>query len=317
MLILLIGDCHITGKIPAARLDNLVEVQFKKWEEIVSIANYYDCPIISTGDIFNTAIIANSILSIFGNILSELKHPLFFVWGNHDLLYHSIDMIDRTSLGMLKFNNPKIRHISEFNAIYNINWNYTDWNQPTFNQDKSNFLLTHQAIINSKMVGGVNSWILKDKEFARNIEIEKELQKYELIICGHWHKKYRFTYKNTTVINPGPLTRRTIEDLDEPTIQLINLENKLKRVIKLKSVKPTEEVISNNHLEFGIHKVKTDVPFIKEFVDALKSKSSKLSSKTNFLNNLMLILDSHTLPKKLEDILRELVSELMLKKGGQ
>jgi UDP-2,3-diacylglucosamine pyrophosphatase LpxH len=156
------------------------------------------------------------------------------------------------------------------------------------------------------MIGGKNSWISKDKEFARNIEIDKELQKYKLIICGHWHKKYQIKYKETTVINPGPITRLTVEDTDEPTIQLINLKTKIKKTVRLESVMPTENVISDKHLEYNIHKTKTDVPFIKEFIDTLRNNQIKLSS--SFLNNLMEVLDSHELDKKVEEVLRELIS---------
>jgi predicted phosphodiesterase len=313
MLILLCGDAHITGRSPIARSDDLVIVQFEKWKEIVSIANKYNCPIVSTGDIFNTAIIANSILSKFGDILEKLNTFLFFVWGNHDLLYHNLEMLERTSLGMLKFNNPKIKHISEFKNIYNIDWGYIDWNQPIINESKSKFLLTHQAIVTTKMIGGKNSWISKDTEFARNIETDKELQKYNLIICGHWHKKYTIKYKETTVINPGPITRLTVEDLEEPTIQLINLKTKLRRTIHLESVMPTESVISNKHLEYDIHKTKSDVPFIKEFIETLKNNQIKLSS--SFLNNLMAVLDSHELDKKVENLLRELIIKIIEKKA--
>ena len=308
MLVLIIGDGHLTGKNPIARLDDLVEVQFDKWNEIISISNEYDCPIISVGDIFNVPIIANSILTKFGEVLSKLKNPLYFVWGNHDLMYHSIEVFDRTSLGMLWFNNSKIKHISEFYNDYGVQWDSCDWDQEIDNNG-SEILLIHQAIINPKSVGGKNSWILKDKEFARSIE-EKYLQKYELIICGHWHKRYRFKYNNTLVINPGPIVRRTVEDTELPTIQLINLKTKLNKIIKLESVKPTEDVITSEHLEENIHKIKSD---ILEFVNALRNKKLKYTS--SFLDNLMLLLDTHELDKSIEKIIRELIIIILEKKG--
>ena len=43
MLGLIVGDTHFTGKNPIARLDDLVELQFDKWDEIISIANTYAC----------------------------------------------------------------------------------------------------------------------------------------------------------------------------------------------------------------------------------------------------------------------------------
>ena len=311
MLVLTIGDSHLTGKNPIARIDDLVEVQFEKWEEIVTIANKYNCPIISVGDILNVPVIANSILTKFGNIINKLKHGLYFVWGNHDLMYHSIDMFDRTSLGMLWYNNSKIRHISEFYYDYGIKWDYCDWNQEISNNE-AKLLLIHKAVIDPKMVGGDNSWILKDKEFADNIKDNKSLQQYDLIICGHWHKKYRFKYKNTQIINPGPIVRRTINDTDLPVIQLIDLETKLHKVIKLKSVKPTIEVISDKHIEENAYQVKVD---ILEFINALKNKKLKYTS--SFMDNLMVLLDSHELDKDIEQVLRMLIVTIMEKRKNK
>ena len=308
MLILNVGDGHITGQNPIARIDNLVVVQFDKWIEIVTIANKFDCPIVCTGDIFNVPILANSLLVIFGDIINNLKHPLYFVWGNHDVLYHSVEMYKRTSLGVMVHNNDKIRHISEFEKDYGIAWDYCDWNEP-IKTTGSKLLLIHQAIVNTKMIGGKNSWIADDLEFSRNVT-DPELINYELIVCGHWHKRYRFKHKNITVVNPGPVLRRTIEDTDEPTVQLINLDTKLRRIIKLKSVKPTELVISNQHLEENVHKIKAD---IVEFVKALKNK--RIKYKSSFLDNLIMLLDNHEIDKPIENLLRELIVNLIEVKG--
>lgn len=309
MLIIGIGDSHITGKSPVARLDNLVEVQFIKWKEVVQIANNYNCPVISTGDIFNVPVIANSILTQFGTILEDLRQPLYFVWGNHDLMYHSMDMYDRTSLGMLWHNNTKIRHISEFYKDYNIMWDYIDWGQPLV-KGNLQLLLSHQAIIHHRMIGGKNSWILKDPEFARLMD--KELEQYSIIICGHWHRRYNFKHKNTLIFNPGPLTRRTIEDKEEPQIQLINLETRLSKQIKLKSVKPTELVITDKHIEDKVHKSIND---ITDFINNLKSKKLKYTS--SFIDNLMDLLDAHELESSVEKVLRSLIAKLIEQKGTQ
>lgn len=312
MLILNVGDPHITGKNPRCRMDDLVVVQFDKLIEVVELANKFNCPIVCPGDILNVPILANTLLTTFGEIVSKLRHPLYFTFGNHDLMYHSLDIYTRTSLGVLWHNNPKIKHISEFYDDYGVDWDYSDWGQGITTSFKSKILLIHQAVVNYKMIGGKSSWIKDDKEFARIIEDDEELQQYDLIICGHWHKRYRFTYKNTTVINAGPLTRRTVEDKDVPTVQLINLDTKLRRVIKLKKALPTEMVVSDKHLEENIHQVKAD---IIEFINALKRKERKYNS--SFLDNLMMLLDLHELTKPIEEVLRRKVADLIESKGGK
>lgn len=310
MLILHIGDGHLTGKNPIARIDDLVETQFLKWNEIVSIANHFNCPIITPGDILNVPIIANSILTRFGEIIQRLQHPIFFAWGNHDLMYHSLDMWNRTSLGVLWSNSTKVKHISEFHGDYGIAWDYIDWNQDLVSQN-SKFLLTHKAVVYTKQIGK-NSWILDDPEFAFNFDDDKFLQNYELIICGHWHRQYQFRRNNTTIINGGTFVRRTVEEKDFPAVNLINLDNKLRRRIKLKCAKPIDQIISKKHLEEKLHVVQQD---IKQFVESLRNTTVKDSAK--FMDNLMNLLDIHELDPAIEKLLREFVAKVMEKKGGK
>ena len=93
---LLAGDIHLAGRNPPNRTDDVVtNLQFEKVEEIVDIANQMDVPIICTGDIFHTPIVSNQILSRFGRIIGELKREFYFVVGNHDMMYHNMEKIDK------------------------------------------------------------------------------------------------------------------------------------------------------------------------------------------------------------------------------
>lgn len=309
MLILNINDTHITGKNPICRIDNLPDTQWNKWEEVVSIANKYNVPIVSAGDIFNVPLIANSILTKLGEILDKLINPFYFVFGNHDLMYHSFDMIDRVSLGVLWANNQKVKHISEFESDYGISWDFCDWNQE-LTETGSKYLLIHQAVVNNELIGGKTSWIKGDKEFSRNIEDDKSLQKYELILCGHWHNQYVINYGKTKIINSGPLIRRTIDEKRIPTIQLINIETKLlfTQRLSLQSTKPSEEVISDKHINIKIQNIESS---ILDFVNNLQSKDLKDHSFSSLLDIIMEILDNHELDNQMEIFLREIISRVI------
>jgi DNA repair exonuclease SbcCD nuclease subunit len=307
MLILNMSDSHLTGKNPMARVDDLTIVQWEKWKEVISIANDYDIPIVSGGDIFNVPVIANSILTRFGEILDQLNNPLYFVIGNHDLMYHNLEMLERTSIGVLWANNNKVRHISEFENDYGIKWDYCDWNQP-ITEVGGQFLLIHQAIVQEKLIGK-NSWILDDKEFSMTIENNEFLHKYKMILCGHWHHQYTFTYKDTKVVNSGPLVRRTVDDTRMPTINLINLDTRFVERIPLKTAKPTEVVLSNKHLDSKINIVKES---IVQFVQQLEQKGAFGSKQTTtFMEGLISVLDSHELDKPVETFLRDVIAKVM------
>jgi DNA repair exonuclease SbcCD nuclease subunit len=311
MLVLICGDTHLTGKNPIARLDDIVEVQFEKLEEIVMLSNKYDVPIIHTGDIFNVSIIANSILTQIGSILENLNNPLYFVWGNHDLLYHSLDLWDRTSLGIMWANSNKIKHISDFYTDYKEHWAWNDWGSEHGIQwygTRPNILLTHKAVVTERKMGK-NSWILEDEDFCMNIDKDPNLKSYKLIICGHWHKPYIFKHKNTLVINPGPVLRRTVEEWLMPSVILLNTDTLLYKRIYLKA-KPPEKVLSRKHIE---QRVESYTEGVMKFIEQLEYIKVEGKKKALFLESLFELLDSHQLPKNVEKILRNIIATLIEK----
>ena len=310
MLNLIVGDTHFTGKNPIARLDDIVEVQFNKLEEIVMLSNKYDAPIIHTGDIFNVSIIANSILTKIGSILEKLKHPLYFVWGNHDLMYHSLGLWERTSLGVLWKNSDKVKHISE---IY-PGWAWLDWDSEIgiqwMGEPIQKILLTHKAVVSEQKMGK-GSWVLKDKDFCINIDdndLGINLTKYyKLIICGHWHKPYIFHHKGTKVINPGPVIRHTVDEWLKPSVVLINTNTLIHKRIYLNTPDP-EQVLSKTHIEQKFESVTDNV---LKFIDSLKNK--KFSHKKSLLKTIMHNLNIHELPIKVEKLIRETIADLIEK----
>lgn len=309
MEILVVGDSHLSGRNPIARKDDLIELQFEKWEYIIDIANEYDVPIVHTGDIFNVAIIANTLLTRFGEILSNLHNPLYFVWGNHDLKYHSMDMWDRTSLGVLWKNNDKVRHISEFWQDYKIWWAWLDWGSDRIKWlgNPPDLLLSHKAIISGKKLKRGGSWILDDTEFCSNIDTDPYLKRYRLILCGHWHKRYIFKHKETRVINPGPVTRRTVEEWIIPSVTLLNLDTLIHKEFVVSDLDP-EQVLSRTHIE---QKIESMTDNVLKFVDSLKNK--KFKHKKSFLKTLVYNLDRHELPNKVETLIRTTIANLIEK----
>jgi len=41
-------------------------------------------------------------LTFVNYLISKIQKPIYGVYGNHDLLYHSIDTIDKTAVGTLE-----------------------------------------------------------------------------------------------------------------------------------------------------------------------------------------------------------------------
>ena len=92
----------------------------------------------------------------------------------------------------------------------------------------------------------------------------------------------------------------------EIKIQLINLNTRINKKIKLKSALPTDQVISKEHLDAAMNRVKVD---IIDFVNALKNKNIIYTS--SFMDNIMSLLDTHELNRKHEEMLRDIIAVVM------
>jgi len=310
MLVLIVGDTHFSGKNPVGRLDDIVDAQYNKLIQIVELSNKYNAPILHTGDVFNVSILSNRILTRIGKILNRLKHPLYFVWGNHDLMYHSLDLWDRTSLGVLWKTCNKVQHISGFQSRYKtLRWAWYDWESDNGIQwygDRPDLLLTHKAVVSEKKMGK-NSWVVKDTDFCMDIDNNLELRGYRLIICGHWHKPYTIKYKDQLVINPGPVLRRSVEEWLMPSVVLLNTDTLFRKRLYLEA-EPPDKVLSRKHIE---QKVESYTEGVRRFIEKLQDK--KIVNKATFLENPMTLLESDQLPKNVQKTIRNTLAILIEK----
>jgi predicted phosphodiesterase len=256
---------------------------------------------VSVGDVFNHAVVSNTIVNTLGECLLRLSNKFYFVWGNHDLEYHLIKTWKKTSLGVLLQNNPVVQHISQFKNDYGYPIDYQDWNTP-IKDNNSDILLSHKAIVNHSLIPK-NSALYSDATFSTQVE-SPELKKYKLIICGHWHKRYFFRHNDITVINPGPVMRQTVIDNCIPEVVLVDTDTTLFKRITLKCAKPFEEVISTVHLDKAQAIEKTAF----DFLNVLSAKQGKSKSFVNVVTDL---LNSNKLKPELNLLLRDVVETAM------
>jgi hypothetical protein len=230
-------------------------------------------------------------------------------------MYHTLELWDRTSLGVLWKSCNKVEHISGFQSRYkDVRWAWYDWDDDIqWNTcDKPDLLLTHKAVVSEKRMGK-GSWVVKDEDFCMNIDDyylksdTNSLEGYRLIVCGHWHKPYMFKHKDAMIINPGPVLRRTVEEWLMPSVILLNTDTLLYKRLYLEA-EPPNKVLSRKHIE---QRIDSYTEGVMKFVNKLKDK--KVSGKKKFLENLFEMLDSHELPKEVETLLRNTIVNLIEK----
>ena len=314
---LIVGDIHLAGRNPPNRIDDVVtDLQFEKVEEIVDIANQMDVPIICTGDSFHTPTVSNKLLSRLGRIINQLKREFYFVFGNHDLQYHSMEKIDNTSIGVVLSNNCKIRHISEFHKYYGSQnrWAYIDYGAAfTHNYldaefAKSNFMLSHKAIVNDSLVN-TESWIADDINFCQAAADFEGM--FKLIVCGHWHKPYIYKHKQTLVINPGPVIRRQITEREIPRVILIDLVTIKYEEFFLANAKPSDEVLREGTIKEELKPIEDR---ILSFINSIKAKK-QIKHGMKFGDSLRELLKSDAVDPEIKAEINDIMATISEKEG--
>jgi DNA repair exonuclease SbcCD nuclease subunit len=298
MKILAVGDFHICGKNPVCRLDNLVEVQFTKLSEIISLANDLNCYIVQMGDLFDSPDVGHGIVSRTASIIKQLNSNLkfFTIWGQHDLLYHNLNTSNSTALGVL-LNSEVIHHIKHFKGF-----DYVDWGN-TFEYNEGEYFLSHKPVV-----------VEEDLPFWMNNFFSFNILKkyYSIIFCGDWHKRYIHENYRTLLINPGAVTRREAnEDSINtfPSVVLVDLETKKYKTIPLISAKPANEVISSEHLK--LCKIQKSIKADIEKVIAT------IITRKDLKNDFKKLLIKALKDSKLETNVKEAIKNIMISTYGE
>lgn len=301
--ILTVGDPHISGKQALARKDDVVTIQFDKLEQVVTIANDTDSHLFFNGDIFDYPYVSYSIYSVVADILSKLKKKAYFVYGQHDLFVHNIYSKISTATGSLEA-SKLIHPISEFNKDYpNYKFDFLNWNDTLPKITKSKFLISHIPVV-SKLMVLKNPWLYHSQDKNKFLILE-DLLKYNLIICGDWHKRYIEQKKGTLLINPGAMVRREASEDERftfPSVVLINLNSLKYEIIPLKT---EEKVFNLSHLLINkrIQNVKSQS---KEFINKLKGKKG-LFKGSNFIKKVLQFTNSNEISKEQRQLMESIM----------
>jgi len=309
MKILHCTDPHISGRNPIVRTDNLVDVQFDKLDEVISISNQLKIPVVITGDIFEQPNVSYSISGDLAEILRKSLHGVYIVVGNHDLMWYNMSSLKSTALGALLRSVNTVKHISEFSSDYSLKIDFCDWGQ-SIDKNQSNILITHKAVVPNKF----RSFIWDKHKVNPNFwfESDVDIRAYDIVLCGHYHKQYG-SEDRKIISNPGSLTRRKAND-DEmghmPTINLVDTTERTVKLIKLSCASEASKVFNQEHIEhlqFG----KEEKEQLHEFLNQLSSKLKKKKIVgSNLLDVLLKMINSDEIGQAQKEILQTSLQEL-------
>ncbi len=102
MKLIFTGDWHLRGTNPRNRIGSYVDAAKEKIREVFAIAVDIGAKaILVPGDIFDAPQVADSVKSMYADLLSESPVPIYTTPGNHDLSGYNIDTYENGSLKIL------------------------------------------------------------------------------------------------------------------------------------------------------------------------------------------------------------------------
>jgi len=275
------SDWHIRSNSPVCRKDDFFQIQKKSLEVLRDVSLQEKAVIVVAGDIFDQARpdksqeLENMLIDIFSSC------KVYFISGNHDLVYHRFENLDKCSVGVLS-RQP--------------NWFLLDRFEDEF---LSGFSFNEEVQSNGKRILILHTFCDKTKNpFIASSETPSSLfqkyPEYNLIVTGDNHKGFVEKKRNKILFNPGCLVRQSVnEKYYKPQAFLFDPTNDEYEIIELPD--SDEGVIDDSHLIIQKERDERLEKFIKRFQDGERIL------ELDFRNNVLNFIKENKISKKVEE----------------
>jgi DNA repair exonuclease SbcCD nuclease subunit len=243
--------------------------QLDKLRQIVTVAKEKDAILVIAGDLYDKWDIGFELIHNVNEILGDL-FPIWFVAGNHDLPYHSMDKYKSSPMVLTKGRLLKDLDSRAEIAAYS----YGEVIKPA----TCKLLVQHRMVYLTDPVHGYDAntydvkWLFNQPEY----------KDVNVVITGDNHKAFEYWRDDRHVwVNTGSIVRTSVTERDyEPSCWFIDTDNITVERIKLKV--NTEAV---DRTEMYIKQTKDT--FVSEFAAQLKQQ---VSFQLDFKKSIDLLL---------------------------
>ena len=109
---LLASDTHFAGTRPVSRLDaDWIGSQERTLMFIVDTANLCGSPLVLTGDVLDHARVSTEVVNMVLRCLLKVQFGVYLIPGNHELLDHRWEDVEKASIGIILKSHPLIPQI--------------------------------------------------------------------------------------------------------------------------------------------------------------------------------------------------------------
>ena len=233
------ADWHIRSNLPRCRKDeNWYETQEKALEQIRSFANEKKCPVFVVGDIFHSIGDTNFYcIQMIQKMARRTREGLYVLAGNHDLLHHSSENLDRSAIGVL-LRSKGVLKIKD----YFIENEIEDFSAGNFDEETEDAEIIFKHVLcfpdMKSLPPNVDALTAKD--------LLEEYPKAKWIFTGDYHKNFHYEKNGRHVVNPGCLLRQAVDFKDyQPGFYFVDTE---KNIVEFNPIIDEEEFIDDSYI---------------------------------------------------------------------
>lgn len=289
MKMIVSADWHLRSQLPRCRKDeNWIETQKKMINQVVEYCKKYKSDLFIVGDIFHShSETTVEIIQLIQNIAKELKKcglSIYILAGNHDLLYHSSENINKSAIGiLLKTEN-----------IFPISTYSDEISAGNFDEETENKKIIFKHIL----VFPDTKSLPPNVDAVTAKELLSEYDKSEWIFTGDMHKNFHYEKNGRHVVNPGCLIREVSDMKDyQNGIYFVDIE---KEIVEWLEIKDDENFIDDSY----ILKEKEKEERIENFANKLQ-ETKEVS--LDFIANVESAMKQNKFSKELNETIEELL----------
>lgn len=286
------ADWHLREDLPICRSDiDWFETQRSAVHFTFDYAKRIGAEVIIDGDICHRPHIHPSLIAMFLQEVSLFGGNVYIIPGQHDLPYHSMEYVDRSSYGILKAAMKLTTNLIDGSKL-GLTIPFGMLEDRVYNE-ASKFLLLHQlTFASSQDMPPIDEGVLADDLLDRFPNVN-------WICLGDNHHHFHVKRGDRHVINPGCLVRQSA-DLIDYTAGFYVLDTSSEESVEFVEV-PDVGTVSNDH----IVKEKERDDRIEAFVSSLE-KGVEMS--LDFVSNMQAKMSS--LSPGARDVLDEMIDEI-------
>ena len=289
MRFIVTADWHLREDRPRCRIDDdWFNVQSNALNQLADYCEKYNCDLVVVGDLFHrpSEFRVVRLVQLLANRLYKKGLRLYYLAGNHDILYHSTANINRSSIGLLE-NTENCQYISTMSDLVSA---------PNFDEscdDTNPYLFIHTLCFPDmkSIPPNVNAVCAKD--------LLEEHRNAKYIFTGDYHHNFHYELNGRHVINSGCLLRQAVDMKDyQCGVYYVDTD---KETVKFLPVTDEADMFDDTYI---INEKQRDER-IGEFVDKLKGTQAVSLDFADNVEKALVVSDLSEDVKNMVNVLME------------